>query len=161
MNEIEQLLFSNYVLFYADYLSLRETYLPITDICKYYYLLDCPINAAYVVGLEPVYDVENKYYVQSYGELKQIYDKFNFEALSEFIQNLCNIKAIGVVGGDTILKCILLYEDKKVKKKALAVYFDYINNIEYDQEVVEDGEVHIEKCSKYVYHVNQARRNKS
>lgn len=106
-------MFSNYVLFYADYLSLRETYIPITDICKYYYLLDCPINAAYVVGLEPVYDVENKYYVQSYGELKQIYDKFNFEALSEFIQNLCNIKAIGVVGGDTVLKCILLYEDKK------------------------------------------------
>jgi hypothetical protein len=59
------------------------------------------------------------------------------------------------------LKCILLYEDKKVKKKALAVYFDYINNIKYDQEVVEDGEVHVEKCSKYVYHVNQARRNKS
>lgn len=50
---------------------------------------------------------------------------------------------------------------KKVKKKALAVYFDYINNIKYDQEVVEDGEVRVEKCSKYVYHVNQARRNKS
>lgn len=161
MNEIEQLLFSNYVLFYADYLSLQKTYTPITDTCKYYYILDCPINSTYIVNLEPVYDENNKYYIQSYKELKRIYDKFNFEALSEFIQNLCNIKAIGVVGGDTILKCILLYDDKKVRKKALSTYYEYMRNIQYDQEVVEDGEVRIEKCSKYVYHVNQARRTKS
>lgn len=161
MNEIEQLLFGNYVLFYADYLSLLNTYTPITDTCKYYYLLDCPINAAYVVGLEPIFDTENKYYVQSYQELKQILDKFDFNTLSEFIQDLCNIKAIGVVGGDTILKCILLYDDKKVRKKALQTYYEYIHDIQYDQEVVDDGEVHIEKCSKYVYHVNQAKEKKS
>ena len=63
MNEIEQLLFSNYVLFYADYLSLQKTYTPITDTCKYYYILDCPINTAYIVNLEPVYDENNKYYI--------------------------------------------------------------------------------------------------
>ena len=74
---------------------------------------------------------------------------------------MCNIKAIGVVSGNTILKCILLYDDKKVRKKALSTYYEHMRNIQYDQEVVEDGEVHIEKCSKYVYHVNQARRNKS
>lgn len=34
----------------------------------------------------------------------------------------------------------------KSKKKALAVYFDYINNIKYDQEVVEDGEIHVENA---------------
>lgn len=159
MNDFQKLMFDNYVLFYADYLSLRDTYTPITDTCKYYFLMECPINAAFVVNLSPVYDIENKYYTQSYKEMKAILDKVGYEGLTTFVQDLCNLKALGVVGGDTMLKCILMYDDKKVRRKALATYWEYMKSICYDQQVVNDlGDIVIQKCSKYVYHVNQNKK---
>lgn len=152
-------MFENYVLFYADYLSLRDSYVPITDTCKYYFLMECPINAAFMVDLTPVYDTTNKYYVQSYNELKIIFDKIGYNGLSEFVQDLCNLKTLGVVGGDTMLKCILMYDDKKTRKRALTKYRDYMKSICYDQQVVNDlGDVITQKCSKYVYHVEQSKK---
>ena len=161
MNEFEKLMFDNYVLFYADYLSLKNTCKPITDICKYYYLMDCPINAAYIVDLEPVYDTSNQYYVQSYTELKVIYDKIGYKGLSEFVQDLCFLKPLGVISGENILKCITMYDNSKARKKALDTYRKYMKSISYDQCVTDNnGDPLIQKCTKYVYHVDKNKSKK-
>ena len=62
MNNIEL----NAILFYADYMSLRDTSIPVTDNCKYFFVFGCPINAAYILDLEPIYDHENKYLLEAY-----------------------------------------------------------------------------------------------
>lgn len=160
MDELQQVLFENYVLFYADYLSLRDTYTPVSDVCKYYFILGAPINASNLVGLQPIYDVNSTFYIQSYTELSKIYNKFGYDGLKSFIENICNMFAIGVVDGELILKCILCFEDKKTRTKAVRTYKQHMKSISYTQECVnDDGNIVTEKCSKYVYHVNQWRMN--
>lgn len=39
----------NTILYYADYLSLRDISIPVTDNCKYYFIHGIPINSAYIV----------------------------------------------------------------------------------------------------------------
>lgn len=38
----------NMILYYADFLSLKDISIPVTDNCKYYYIHDNPINSAYL-----------------------------------------------------------------------------------------------------------------
>ena len=150
MEDIQQLYFESYVLFYADYLSLRDTYTPITDNCKYYYILGMPVNVtkivgkepvydkeseyyvqAYqeIVGKEPVYDKESEYYVQAYQELDQIRNKVGIEALSTFVRDLCNVFALGCINGEQMLKCILCYDSSKLRKRAINKYKKYMKDI--------------------------------
>lgn len=153
MDDIQQLYFESYVLFYADYLSLRDTYTPITDNCKYYYILGMPINVTKVVGCEPIYDKESKFYVQSYQELDQIRNKAGIEALSTFVRDLCNVFALGCINGEQMLKCILCYDSSKLRKKAINKYKKYMKDIQYTHTVADDdGNLIQEPCTKYVYH---------
>lgn len=39
----------NAILYYADYLSLKDTSTTLTDNCKYYFIYGAPINSAYIV----------------------------------------------------------------------------------------------------------------
>lgn len=55
MNQVEL----NAILFYADFLSLKEISYPITDNCKYFYIYGLPVNSAFIVNVEPEYDKEN------------------------------------------------------------------------------------------------------
>lgn len=154
--DIEQLYFDSYVLFYADYLSLRETYTPVTDNCKYYYIMGMPINCTKIVNSEPVYDVQNKYYIQAYQELTQIRNKVGLQALATFIRDLCNVFALGCINGEQMLKCILCYDSSKLRKKAINKYKQHMKDIQYDHIIKnDDGENISEPCSKYVYHVDQ------
>lgn len=154
--DIEQLYFDSYVLFYADYLSLRETYTPVTDNCKYYYIMGIPINCTKMVNSEPVYDVQNKYYIQAYQELTQIRNKVGLQALATFIRDLCNVFALGCINGEQMLKCILCYDSSKLRKKAINKYKQHMKDIQYDHIIKnDDGENISEPCSKYVYHVDQ------
>lgn len=41
----------NAILYYADYLSLKEESKAVTDNCKYYFIYGSPINSAYIVDL--------------------------------------------------------------------------------------------------------------
>ena len=162
MGDLEQIYFNSYVLFYADYLSLRETYTPITDNCKYYYIAGMPINCAILQDLQPVYDVQNQYYVQAYQELDLIRQKMGFEALASFVRDLCNVFALGCINGEQMLKCILCYDTSKVRKKAISKYRAHMKNIDYTQKVCDDdGNIVEEPCTKYVYHVNQAKNIKN
>ena len=156
MTDIEQLYFESYVLFYADYLSLRDTYTPITDNCKYYYVLGMPMNVTRVVGYDPVFDKESKHYVQAYQELDQIRNKLGFEAISTFVRDLCNVFALGCINGEQMLKCILCYDSSKLRRKALNKYKTHMKNISYLHTVKDDDSNNIQqKCTKYVYHVEQ------
>ena len=114
-----------------------------------------------MVNSEPVYDVQNKYYVQAYQELTQIRNKVGLQALATFIRDLCNVFALGCINGEQMLKCILCYDSSKLRKKAISKYRVHMKNIEYTQEVCDDdGNIVKEPCTKYVYHVNQARKHK-
>ena len=52
----------NSILFYADFLSLKS----ISDNCKYFFVYGCPINSAFMLDMEPIYDPENKYLLQAF-----------------------------------------------------------------------------------------------
>ena len=49
----------NYILYYADFLSLKHENHPVNDNCKYFFIHEHPINSAYIVNLEPEYDPDN------------------------------------------------------------------------------------------------------
>ena len=115
-----------------------------------------PINCTKIVNSEPVYDVQNKYYVQAYQELTQIRNKVGLQALASFIRDLCNVFALGCINGEQMLKCILCYDSSKVRKKAITKYKEYMKNIKYTQNVRDDdGNIIQEPCTKYIYHTNQ------
>ena len=117
-----------------------------------------PINCTKIVNSEPVYDVQNKYYIQAYQELTQIRNKVGLQALATFIRDLCNVFALGCINGEQMLKCILCYDSSKLRKKAINKYKQHMKDIQYTHIIKnDDGENISEPCSKYVYHVDQRR----
>jgi hypothetical protein len=56
----------NAILYYADFLSLKQECKPVTDNCKYFFVNGAPINSAFIVDLEPEYDENNPYLIQAY-----------------------------------------------------------------------------------------------
>jgi hypothetical protein len=136
MNNIEL----NAILFYADYMSLRDTNQPVTDNCKYFYIHGAPINAAYIVDLEPEYDETNPYFTQAYAEYKLIKDKYGDEGIESFIDDICAIRACGSVNAIQMLTRIHQFSDKKSRKRAFSKYYEWLNNQEYFHIAInEDG----------------------
>lgn len=144
----------NAVLYYADYLSLYHTYTPITDTCKYFIIFGAPINAAYITGGSPIYDENNQYFKQALKELCKIQEKAGRSGMISFLQNVCNIFARGCVSGKQLLECIIYYKTKREKREAWAKYNEYMSNIQYDLQYVEDGETTTINSSKYVKHID-------
>lgn len=152
MNIIEQ----NIILYYADFLSLKDTSTPVTDNCKYYFVYDYPMNSAYLVNNTPFFDPENKYYVQAYTEYEVIKNKFGDTGVKNFIEDICNLSAQGCVGAREMLKCIHQYSTKQERRSAMNRYERWLDNITYYHYVVgEDGERKKEPCNKYVAHLEQ------
>lgn len=102
MNKIEL----NAILYYADFLSMKHTSTPVTDNCKYFFIHGAPINSAFILDLEPVYDPTNIYFQQAKTEYEIIKNKFGDEGIESFIDDICCIKACGSVGAEQMLKCI-------------------------------------------------------
>lgn len=102
MNDIEL----NAVLYYADFLSLKETGHPVTDNCKYFFIYGAPINSLYILDMEPIYDTTNTYFKQAKTEYLLIRDKFGEDGVSAFVDDICSIKACGSVNAEQMLKCI-------------------------------------------------------
>lgn len=99
MNDIEL----DAILFYADYMSLKDTCTPVTDNCKYFYIHGTPINAAHIVNLEPEYDETNPYFIQAMTEFVVIRDKYDDEGLKSFVDDICAIRACGSVNAEQML----------------------------------------------------------
>ncbi len=149
----------NAILFYADYLSLRECSIPVTDNCKYFFIHQQPVNTAFIAGVEPFYDENNEYYQQAKFELEKITDVFDEDGVMSFVNDIGMLQAGGMCDGERLLKYIHQYSDRKERKNAIKTYNDYLNNIIYKTTSIdEDGNPQEIECTKYVAHVERLRR---
>ena len=152
MNQVEL----NAILFYADFLSLKEISQPITDNCKYFYIYGLPVNSAFIVNVEPEYDKENQYFKQAKTEYEIIKDKFGEGGIQTFIDDICCIKSCGTVNAEDMLKCIHRFSNKKERNQAFNIYNTWKNNKKYTHITInENGDPKETPCSKYVYHAEK------
>ena len=152
MNHIEL----NAILFYSDFLSLKAISQPVTDNCKYFYIHGFPINSAFILDLQPEYDEQNCYFRQALVEYELIKNKYGEEGVESFIDDICSIRACGCVDAERMLKCIHQYSNKKERKEAFSIYYNWKNNQVYTHITInEDGDPQEKECSKYVYHAER------
>ena len=147
----------NAILYYADFISLRDQGIPITDNCKYFFVHDTPINSALLVDSVPEIDLDNKYYRQAYDEYTAIKEKFGEEGVQSYIEGISNLKACGMVDAERMLKCIHQFSDKHERKQAFKKYHEWKNAQTYTHIIKDDDGNSIEQeCSKYVSHYERA-----
>lgn len=153
MNEIEH----NAILFYADFLSLQRENHPVTDNCKYFFIHGFPINSAYIVDMEPEYDINDKYIEQASQEFQAIKDKYDEDAAMTFIDDICSIRACGSVDAERMLKCIHQFSNRYEKKQAMNAYYNwkkqqFYSHITFD----ENGDPQTKQCTRYVKHAEKS-----
>lgn len=154
MNEAE----ISAILYYADYMSLRDIDQPITDNCKYYYIYGTPINCAYLTDNEPFYDENNKYFIQSYNIYNQIKNKHGEEGVDSFIEDICALRSCGMVDARRMLSFIHQYSTKQERKQAFKKYYRWRNGQIYVQLIKnEDGEYEEHQCSQDVAYLERSR----
>lgn len=152
MNEIEL----NVILYYADFLSLKEISIPVTDNCKYFYIHGTPVNSCFILDLEPIYDVENPYFVRAYEEYSTIKNKFGEEGVDSFVEGLANLSARGAVDAEQMLKAIHQYSTGIERKQAFKQYYTWKKNKKYKHTLInEDGLAEEKECTMYTYHVER------
>ena len=143
----------NIVLYYADYLSLKQLSIPVTDNCKYYFIHGVPMNSAYIVGLEPFYDTENPYYQQAYMEYTTLKNSLDDEAINSFIENICNLRVLGCINAEDMLNCIHMFNSKGERKYAFKRYYKWRKSQVYTHMTLNDvGDEIEEQCTRYVAH---------
>lgn len=149
------------ILYYADYLSLCNRYHPVTDSCKYFFIYGMPVYISYIVKQEPQYDINDPYFIQAFREYEQISKEFGEEGFVEFVNDLCNIRAAGVVDAQMMLNARFYYNSKQERKYIQKVYNEWKNNQTYQMTTItEDGDEQKIQCTKYIYH-DQQRNKKS
>ena len=152
MNHIEL----NAILYYADFLSLKDISKPVTDNCKYFFIHQCPINSAYILGLEPEYDKDSIYFQQAETEYTIIRDKYGDDGVASFIDDICSIKACGSVDGEMMLKCIHQYSHKRQRKTAFNIFHNWENNRKYTHIITnEQGDPIEAECTEFVFRVEK------
>lgn len=143
----------NIILYYADFLSLKQESIPVTDNCKYYFIHGVPVNSAYIVGLEPFYNTENPHYQQAYIEYKKLKNNLDDDTINGFIEGICNLRALGCVDAEDMLKCIHQFSSKMDRKTAFARYEKWKNSQTYTHTILNDeGDEVEQECTKYVAH---------
>ena len=149
LNKVEQ----NIVLYYADYLSLKQISIPVTDNCKYYFIHGVPMNSAYIVGLLPFYDAENPYYQQSYMEYITLKKHLDEDAINSFIENICYLRAFGCVDAEDMLNCIHQFSTKGDRKAAFNRYEKWRDGQGYVHTILNDsGDEIEEQCTRFIAH---------
>lgn len=109
MNDIEL----NAILYYADLLSLKDISTPVTDNCKWYFIHNTPINSAYIVDNKPIYDENNKYFIQAKEEYTKLKSKFLTDGVESIVGHICNLDALGCINAEQMLKCIHQYSSRR------------------------------------------------
>lgn len=143
----------NIILYYADYLSLKELSIPVTDNCKYYFIHNIPTNSAYIVGLEPFYDTENPYYQQAYMEYTTLKNSLDEDAINSFVENICYLKVRGCVDAEDMLSCIHQFSCKQERRFAFRRYERWRKSQTYTHVTLnETGDETEEQCTRYVAH---------
>lgn len=152
MNDIEL----NALLYYADYLSIRDKSIPVTDTCNYFFVYGVPINSTFLLDMMPDYDQENKYFQQAKQEYEIIKNKFGDEGVTSFVDGICNLKSAGHVNGEMMLKCIHQYSQKAERQNALKTYNNWKKNKKYFHVTInENGDPEQTECTKYVAHAER------
>lgn len=153
MNNVEL----NAILYYADFLSLKNISIPVTDNCKYFYIHGTPINSCYILDLEPIYDENNQYYIESYQEYSLLRDKYGEDGALSFIEKCANLSFCGAVGAEQMLRAIHQFSSKWERKQAFSSYYNWKNNKKYTHITInEDGKREERECSMYTYHVERS-----
>lgn len=146
----------NAILFYADYLSLQATSIPVTDNCKYFYIHGVPINSAYILGMTPEFDEDNPYFKQALTEYSIIKERFGEEGINSFIEDICSIRACGSVDAERMLNKIYQYSGKHERRCAFSVYNKWKQDQIYTHITInENGDPQEKQCTKYVYHAER------
>ena len=109
MNEIEL----NAILYYADLLSLKDISIPVTDNFKWFFIHNNPINSADILNIEPIYDTNNKYFLQAIDEYYKLKDKFLEDGVKNIVGHICNLDALGCINAEQMLKCIHQYSSRR------------------------------------------------
>ena len=152
MNKIEL----SAILFYADFLSLKAISQPVTDNCKYFYICGIPMNSHFILGIDPEFDCENEYFKQASAEYTIIRDRFGDDGVNTFIDDICCIKACGMVDAERMLKCIHQYSAKYERKQAFSIYNNWKKNQFFTHTTInEKGDPQQRECSKYVYYAEK------
>lgn len=145
----------NIILYLADFLSMQEQSTPVTDSCKYFFIKGAPFNIEYIVNGSIDMDFDNPYIKSALFTYRMLNNRFTEDDARDFVHNLCEIQASGMVDGYRMLQYIHQYDDK-LKKKALKVYNNYINNTKYTHIVKDDDDEEVEKeCTKYIAHADR------
>ena len=152
MNQFEM----SSVLYYADFLSLQYANKPCTEQCKYFFIHGSPVNIAYIVDQEPVYDVDNQWFQKSLREYSMLKHKFGEEGAISFAKNICNLGIAGSVNATQMMKYIHRYDEKEERNKAFRLFKQNRSKQRYTHLTRnDDGEIVEEECSKYVAHAEQ------
>lgn len=157
MNKIEL----NAILFFADYLSLKEESIPVTQPCKYFFVHSCPINSAFIADVLPDVDVSNKYYKRAAYQYTLIKNKFGEDGVKSFIDGLCNIQSAGMIDAERMLKYIHRYSTKSERKQALKTYENYVDCLTYFHDTInEQGDPQRTQCTRYVEHAEKVLKQR-
>ena len=144
------------ILFYADYISLKEQSIPVTDTCKYFFVHKQPINCAFIAGYEPFYDEDNPYFQQAVKDLKQLEEYSNEDDTMSFVNDIGMLQAGGMCDGERLLKYIHQYSDRKERKTAMKKYNDYMCSLKYNKTITdENGNPRQIECTKYYAHAER------
>lgn len=146
------------ILYYADFLSLRDRSIPVTDNCKYFYIYGVPINSAFILDMTPVFSINDKYFQQALNEFSIIKSKFNDDGLRSFVDDICSIRNCGMVDWRRMLTYIHQFSTKKEKLKSFNICETFLNNLRYKHTYMNDGEQQEGEQTKYVFHVEQAKK---
>lgn len=144
------------ILYYADFLSLQYQDRPCTESCKYFFIHGVPMNVAYIINQEPVYDVDNQWFQKSLKEYSMLKHKFGDDGAISFLKNICNLGVAGSVNATQMMKYIHRYDEKCERDKAFRRFKENkLKKIYTHITRNDDGEITQEQCSKYVAHAER------
>ena len=151
----------NSILFYADFLSLKSISQPVTDNCKYFFVYGCPINSAFILNMEPIYDPENKYLLQAFQEYDMLKNQYSKDGAASFIDDICFIRSCGMVDAERMLSFIHMFSTKIERKQAFKEYRQWKSNNKQTHQILdENGNPQETECTTYFKHAEIALRKR-
>lgn len=120
------------------------------------------MNSAYLVGLEPFYDTENVYYQQAYMEYSTLKESLDDDSINSFIEDICNLRALGCVNAEDMLKCIHRFSNKVERRYAFRRYDKWKRSQTYIHMTINETGDEIEQpCTQYVAHYERKTNPKA
>ena len=153
MLNILDIIKQNIILYYADYLAIRNNSRQVTDNCKYYYIYEAPINLAYLCNSQPFYDINDQYYIQSTKEIQMIINKVGLEEAKKFVNGICNVKVMGCIDGDLMLKQVHQFSTNIDRITAFKDYQNWLDTQYYTHlQLNNDGDLIRTICTRHMAH---------